>query len=148
MPDGLSDDLLRQVRQKRAQLDAFLARKAPLKRRLMNVTILGGTLATALTAGPAVGGPGFTAWLTKTFGLTSPSWQLLCGGAALCSVSATIATQILKSNNVEENVTRAQGCRAKLEVLEVGLTIGQLDLSHATTEYMRCVEESAFLEPV
>jgi len=147
MPDGPPDDLLRQVRQKRAQLEAFLARKAPLKRRLLNVTILGGTLATALTAGPAIGGASFTVWLTKTFGLTSPSWQLLCGGAAVCSVSATIATQILKSNHVEEHVTRAQGCRAKLEVLEVGLTTGQLDLAHATTEYMRCLEESAFLEP-
>ena len=147
MPEGPTDDLLRQVRQKRAQIEAFLARKAPLKRRLLNITILGGTLATALTAGPAVGGPSFTVWLTKTFGLTSPSWQVLCGGAALCSVSATIATQILKSNQVEEHVTRAQGCRAKLEVLEVGLTTGQLDVARATTEYMRCLEESAFLEP-
>ena len=112
MPDGPPDNLLRQVRQKRAQLEVFLARKAPLKRRLLNVTILGGTLATALTAGPAIGGASFTVWLTKTFGLTSPSWQLLCGGAAVCSVSATIATQILKSNHVEEHVTRAQGCRA------------------------------------
>jgi hypothetical protein len=59
---------------------------------------------------------------------------------------ATVATQLLKSNNVEENVTRAQGCRAKLEVLEVGLAMGQLDVRQATTEYLKCVEDAAFLE--
>ena len=59
---------------------------------------------------------------------------------------ATVSTQLLKSNNLEENVGRAQRCRAKLEVLEVGLASGQLDARQATTEYMRCVEEAAFLE--
>ncbi len=42
-------------------------------------------------------------------------------------------------------MTRAQGCRAKLEVLEVGLATGQLDLPRATAEYLKCVEEVAFL---
>jgi hypothetical protein len=59
---------------------------------------------------------------------------------------ATVATQLLKSQNIEENVTRAQGCRAKLEVLEVGLSIGQIDVQQATTEYLKCVEDSASLE--
>jgi hypothetical protein len=59
---------------------------------------------------------------------------------------ATVATQLLKSQNIEENVTRAQGCRAKLEVLEVGLSLSQLDVKQATTEYLKCVEDAAFLE--
>ena len=42
-------------------------------------------------------------------------------------------------------MTRAAGCRAKLEVLEVGLTVGQLDVQQATAEYLKCVEEAAFL---
>jgi hypothetical protein len=42
-------------------------------------------------------------------------------------------------------VTRAAGCRAKLEVLEIGLTVGQLDLKQATAEYLKCVEEAAVL---
>jgi hypothetical protein len=61
-------------------------------------------------------------------------------------VLATVATQLLKSHNLEEHVTRAQGCRAKLEVIEVGLATGQIDVAQATTEYMRCVEEAAFLQ--
>lgn len=139
-------DLLGHVRQKRAKVEAFLAGAVPRKRRLQNVTLVAGTLAAALTAAPAAGGQAFTAWLTAALGLTSPSWRLLCGGAAVCSVLATLATQLLKSQNIEERVTRASGCRAKLEVLEVGLTTGQLDPSHATTEYLRCVEEAAFLD--
>jgi hypothetical protein len=64
----------------------------------------------------------------------------------MCSITATVATQLLKSHNMEERVTRALGCRAKLEALEVGLMTGQLQVPQATTEFMRCVEEAAFLD--
>ncbi len=140
-----SHELLTRINQQRAQVDAFLAAAVPRKRRLLNATIVGGSLATALTAAPAVGGPSFTAWLTGALGLTSPSWRLLCGGAAVCSLMATVATQLLKSDNVEQNVIRAQGARAKLDVLEIGLSIGQLDEKQALTEYLKCVEDTAFL---
>jgi hypothetical protein len=141
--DAAPDYLLAQIDGKRHQVDEFLASAAPRKRRLVNVAIVAGTLAAALTTGPALGGQPFTAWLTKSIGLTSPAWQLLCGAAALCSVSATVATQLLKSQNVEEQVSRAQSCRAKLDVLEIGIKTGQIDAPRATSEYMRCVEESA-----
>ena len=141
-----NEDLVSRIRQKRAQLEAFLSAARPRKRRLLNMTIVGGSLAAALTAAPAVGGQSFTAWLTGALGLASPSWRLLCAAASVCSIMATIATQLLKSHNIEEHVTLAQGGRAKLEVLEVGLTLGQLDLRQATTEYLTCVEETAFLE--
>ena len=59
---------------------------------------------------------------------------------------STVATQLLTSHKIEEKVIRAQGCREKLEVLEVSLTMGQLDVQQATTEYLKCVEEAAFLE--
>jgi len=58
-------------------------------------------------------------------------------------LSAAGATQLLKSQNVEEQVSRAQSCRAKLDVLEIGIKTGQIDAPRATSEYMRCVEESA-----
>jgi hypothetical protein len=141
-----NEELVTRIRQKRVQLETFLSTARPRKRRLLNVTIVGGSLAAALTAAPALGGPSFTAWLTGVLGLASPSWRVLCGAASVCSVMATVATQLLKSHNIEEHVTRAQGCRAKLEVLEVGLTMGQLDARQATTEYLKCVEDAAFLE--
>jgi hypothetical protein len=144
--DAIPNDLLTRLRQKRAQVDGFIATAAPRKRRLLNITILGGTLAAVLTAAPAVGGQPFTAWLTKTFELASPAWQLLCGVASVSSITATVATQLLKSHNMEERVTRALGCRAKLEAIEVGLATGQMHVPQATAEFMRCVEEAAFLD--
>ena len=142
----VNDHMVSRIRQKRTQLETFLSAARPRKRRLLNTTIVGGSLATALTAAPALGGQSFTAWLTGALGLASPSWRLLCAAASVCSVTATIATQLLKSNNIEEHVTRAQGCRAKLEVLEVGLTMGQIDTRQATSEYLKCVEDAAFLD--
>jgi hypothetical protein len=141
-----NEELVSRIRQKRTQMETFLSGARPRKRRLLNTTIVGGTLAAALTAAPAVGGQSFSTWLTGALGLASPSWRVLCAAASVCSVMATVATQLLKSHNIEEHVTRAQGCRAKLEVLEVGLTMGQLDVRQATNEYLKCVEDAAFLE--
>jgi hypothetical protein len=143
---NVRDDLFARIREKRHQVEVFVRGALPRKRPLLNVTIFAGTLAAAFTAGPAAGGASFTAWLTSTFGLTSPSWQLLCGAAAACSVAATVSTQLLKSQNIEENVARAQSCRAKREVLEVGLTTGHIDTTQATSEFIRCVEEVSFLD--
>ena len=141
-----SDDILGRIRAKRAEVERFLASAVPRKRRLLNTTIVGGSLAAALTAGPAVGGQPFTAWLTMTLGLTSPSWRLLCGAASVASILATVATQVLKSNNLEQNIGRAQTARARLEVLETSLMLGQLDPKQAATEFLKCVEDAAFLE--
>jgi hypothetical protein len=137
--------LRERINARRDEVHAFILAEGPRKTRLLNTTIVGGSLAAVLNAGPAVGGQPFTAWLTSSFGLTSPAWQLLCGAAAACSVTATIATQLLKSRNVEERIARAESCRAKLEVLDVGLSTGHLDPAQATTEFIRCVEETAFL---
>lgn len=139
-------DLLSQIQRKRAEVEEVIASALPRKRRLLNVSIIGGALAAVLTTGPAVGGQPFATWLKVTLGLAAPGWQLLCAAAALCSVAATVATQLLKSNNLEERVFRGQSCRAKLESLEVGLSTGQLDVPRATSEYMKCLEEAAFLE--
>jgi MFS family permease len=141
-------DLLMKIQEKRLQVERFVSSEFPRKRRLVNVTIFGGTLSAALTAVPAVGGPTITSVLTQVMGLpsTSPSWRVLCAAAAVCSIAATLSTQLLKSHNVEEQVTRAMGTRAKLEVLEIGLASGQIDDRQATAEYIKCVEETAFLQ--
>ena len=59
---------------------------------------------------------------------------------------ATVATRLLESNNVEQNIGRARSAGAKLEVLETGVTLGQLEPKQAVTEYLKCVEDAAFLE--
>jgi MFS family permease len=144
--DVADTDLLAQIRTKRAQVEAVVAEALPRKRRLLNFSIIGGALAAVLTTGPAVGGQPFVSWLKTSMSLTAPGWQILCGAAALCSLTATVATQLLKSSNLEERVFRGQSCRAKLEALEVGLSTGQIDVPRATTEYMKCLEEAAFLD--
>src|SRR2546422_9700939 len=95
----VNDDMVSRIRQKRTQLETFLSAARPRKRRLLNTTIVGGSLAAALTAGPAIRGQSFTAWLTGVLGLMSPSWRLLCGAASGCSGLATVATQMLQSHN-------------------------------------------------
>ena len=146
MPGPVPAELIGHIKQKRQHVDSFLASAVPRKRRLLNLTLVAGTLAAALTAAPAVGGQPFTAWLTASMGLSSPSWRLLCGAAAVCSVLSTLATQLLKSNRLEERVARAVSCRAKLEALEIGIAAGQVDATQATAEYMRCAEDAAFID--
>src|SRR5262249_29557535 len=97
-------EIVGRIKQKRLQVETFLSTARPRKHRLINTTIVGGSVAAALTAAPALGGQPFTSWLTAALGLTSPSWRILCAAASLSSITATVATQLLKSHNIEEQV--------------------------------------------
>ena len=141
-----NQDLLSQIRRKRTQVETFLAVARPRRRRLLNTPDRGW-----LSRGGADGGPRCR-WSSSPARSPGP-WASIrrhrpgdSFRASVCSIMATVATQLLKSDNIEEHVTRAQACRAKLEVLEVGLTVGELDVRQATTEYLKCVEEASFLE--
>lgn len=59
---------------------------------LVRTTIIAGSIATAFTAAPALGGQSLADWLTATFSLDAPPSQILCGIAAACSLAATVAT--------------------------------------------------------
>lgn len=146
MTDTTERQMLELLKDKRLALERFLAREAPRKRALLNVSIITGGLATLLTAAPALGGKALIELLKGAFGLQTPVWQLLCAAAALCSALATVTNQVLKSNGRDEQLLRARTCRARLESLELGLVAGSLDAAHATPEYARCLEESAQLE--
>jgi hypothetical protein len=123
----------------------YLVHARARQRRLLNLAILAGALATALTASPALGGLAFSDWLDETFGLSSPAWQILCAAAAISALAAAVATQILKSNNVDERVARAENVKARLEILNVGRMTGQLTPQQVATEYAACVKEAAFI---
>ena len=134
------------IRAKRGKLDVYLARAVSRRRRLLNLTVVAGTLAASLTAAPALGGKPVADWLTVTFGLTSPAWRLLCAAALLCSLTATIATQLVKSHNIDEHVSRAQAARAGLEVLEVGLVSRRIDYADAAEECSNCIKDAGFVD--
>jgi hypothetical protein len=47
-----------------------------------------------------------------------------------------------------ENIARAQGIRATLEMLEVAITSHHLNQREATSQYLKCIENTAFIEAV
>ena len=63
-------------------------------------------------------------------------------------MAAAIATQLHTSKNYEENIARAQGIRATLEMLEVAITSHHLNQREATSQYLKCIENTAFIETV
>lgn len=138
-------DLSAHIDRFRSQIAAYLARARARQRRLINLAIVAGAVATVLTASPALGGLAFSDWLNETFGLTSPAWQVLCAGAAMCSLAAAISTQLMKSHAVEEHVARAEAVRAKLEALDLGRITGRLTPEQVATEYSACIEQASFL---
>ena len=144
--DGASGgDLSAHIDRFRSQIAAYLIHARARQRRLINLAIVAGAVATVLTASPALGGVAFSDWLNETFGLTSPAWQVLCAGAALCSLAAAISTQLLKSHAIEEHVARAEAVRAKLEALDLGRITGRLTPEQVATEYSACIEQASFL---
>lgn len=141
-------DLARWISHKRTGVEHYLVSTTSRRRRLLNLTIITGTCAAALTAAPALGGKFLTDWLTMTLGLSSPSWKLLCGIAAACSLTATITTQLLKSHNMEERITCANDLRAQLETLEVGITSRKLNSTQAANQYMTLIRDAPFIHEV
>lgn len=138
-------DLSAHIDRFRSQVAAYLIHARARQRRLINLAIVAGAVATVLTASPALGGVAFSDWLNETFGLTSPAWQVLCAGAALCSLAAAISTQLLKSHAIDEHVARAEAVRAKLEALDMGRITGRLTPEQVATEYSACIEQASFL---
>jgi hypothetical protein len=140
-------DLLVTIRERRERTHAYLRSAGSRQRLLINITLVAGAVATFLTAAPAFGGQSFATWLTGAFGLSSPAWQLLCAAAALCSLATMIATQMLKSHRLDEQVAAAQTVLARLETLEIRAGLRQIGPVETVAELVKCVEDAAFVWP-
>ena len=127
-------DLSSLIQRTRDQVATYLGNARTRQRRLLNVAIVAGALATALAGAPAI-----------IPGVPTPVWRTLCILAAVCSLVAAVVTQLQKSNSVGENISRAETIRARLEVLNIGLISGNLSQEQAATEYAACVEQSSFI---
>jgi hypothetical protein len=144
--DAPTDDLSVWVDRRRTEIGEYLDRMQARQRRALNLAIVAGACASVLTASAAIGGQRLAKWLAVSFDLSSPPpWQILCVVATLCSLAAAIATQLLKSHNVDERVARAQTARAKLDIIRFGLATGQTTEAHAADEYNASVELSSFI---
>ena len=143
-----SGELLDRVRTKRAEVERYVEVNSRRRRLLVNLAVIAGAFAALLTAPAAVGGKPFTDWLQEVFNSSAPSWQFLCLFASLSSLATVAAIQIQKSNNYEEHIVRAQEVRAALEVLEVSITSGSLTTRKATSQFLKCLEDCSFMEPI
>lgn len=140
------DELVQQIHTKRDEIDSYLEDTTTRRSRLAQATIVAGSIAATLTAAPALGGQSLSDWPSRLFATPAPAWQILCGIAALCSLAATVATQLHKSNNYDERIVRAQGARAGLEVLEVGIASDRLNPEEAFSRYQQSVRTVSFIE--
>jgi len=142
------DGLIPRVVAKRLDVERYLRAVGARHRRLITLTIITAAIATLLTASAAFGGKPFADWLTATFNLSTPSWRILCGVAAVCSLTAAVATQLQTSRNYTEHIARAQKAKASLEILEVAIAFDHLNRHEATSEYLKIIETTSFIEPV
>jgi hypothetical protein len=141
-----AETLLKAIQDKRTIVDAYLRKAGSRQRRLVTIAVVGGAVAASLTAAPAIGGKPFGDWLTELSGWDTPAWRILCAAAAVCSLAAVIATQVLKSQSLDEHVARAHEERARLEWLDLSLATGLVGYEQAAAEYHKCVDGLAFLD--
>jgi hypothetical protein len=144
--EDAGNGLIAQLQAKRTEVERYLRTVGARRRRLVTVTIVAAATATLLTAPAALGGKPLADWLTKTFGSSSPSWQILCAIAAVCSLTAAVATQLHTSKNYEEHIARAQVSKATLEMLEVAIASNHLSHHEATSQYLKVIESTSFIE--
>ena len=143
--DEVLEALIPRIAAKRRSVDGYLRDTRRRSRRLVQISIIAGSVAATLTAAPALGGEPLSEWLTQAVSTPAPAWRFLCAFAALCSLSATVATQFLKSNNYEERIAKAQGARTTLEILEVEIESGRLEQEQAAERFAECIESTSFI---
>jgi hypothetical protein len=137
--------LMTRIQEKRAEVTKFIQTTDRRNRRLTNIAIICGTVAAALTAGPALGGKSLNTWFTESFDVSLPIWQLLCFAAMVCSVAATIATNMSKSYDVLAKLMQAQVCNAKLEGLHSQTELKSLDVKQSSEQFAKLLTEISFV---
>jgi hypothetical protein len=147
--DDTDNGLISRVETKRAEVERYLRTMTTRRHRLVTLTIVAAALATLLTAPAALGGKSMSDWLNETFQLTTtfPAWRMLCLLAALCSLTAAIATQLHASKNYEHHIARAQEIKCRLEMLEVAIDLDHFSQHEAASQYLKIIENTDFIEP-
>jgi hypothetical protein len=138
------------INQKQQAIRSYLGRERPRRNRLSNISIVGSALAAMLTAGPAVGGTGFTEAIQGIFSLGDDSivWRFLCLAAVILSVAAALATNFANSRALGEKVSAAESANAQLDGLQLSLNFGNLAVADALKLYQQAVAPVAFVDEV
>lgn len=114
--------------------------------RLSLVSIISSALAAALTAGPALGGQGFTDSVAGAFntGEDSTVWRVLCLLTLVVSVISAIAVNLSKSRNWEARIISAEACNAELEGLQTLLEFGQIPVNEGREDVPAVRRQGSF----
>ncbi len=139
------EKLQQRIREKKAHLQAFLAKTQPRSTGLTIASIICAGLAGVLTAGPAAGGAPLTQWLTEILGTTAPSWRLLCAAATILSFLATTMLSIHKVQDLANRVAKVQAACSRLEAIETLLETTDISTATAAEQYTQVVQDLPFL---
>lgn len=102
---------------------------------LINIAVVSGIVGTALAGIPAIGGTDAIDTLKAATQTALPVWQILCIGAALSTMVATIATSLRSNHDTSGKLTKAQSCSARLEMLELLMLSKQIEMKDAIERY-------------
>lgn len=138
--------LQKRIEDRRRTVEAYLRRARPRAERLTYVAIISSALAAALTAGPGVGGTGFTGGVAEGLDIAeSTVWQSLCLLGMVTSVVAAISANLSKSRNAEARIVSAEACNAELEGLQTLVEFQQVSLQEALKLYQQYVARVPFV---
>jgi MFS family permease len=139
--------LLGRITSRRRSIEEFLAQARPRVERWTLVSVISSSVAAALTAGPAVGGAGFTQSMAAGLGIDDDAiiWRILCLLALVASIVAAVTMNLSKSKNTEARIISAEACNAELEGLQTLLEFGQVPLPEAVKMYQRYVAKIPFV---
>ena len=139
------EDLLNKVRNRRIGLQRYIRTEEPKNKRLLNIAIVCGILATLLTGIPALGGEKAIKQIKSQTNPVIPVWQIMCIGASVCTSIATAATSYKNSHDTSNKIAKAQVCDSKLEMLELLLETRQIENKQAIEKYGEYVSEVSFV---
>ena len=139
------EDLLQKIISKRDRIHAFVVKHEPRNKVLINVAIICGIAGTALAGIPAIGGNAAIEGIKSVTQPGLPIWQLLCIGASVSTLAATIATSLRSNHDISNRLAKAQACEAKLEMLELMVSNQQIELNKAIEKYGEYSADVAFI---
>lgn len=135
---------LKRIQGKRRHINKYTHEIAPRGSRLTNLSIISSAIAAFLSGG-AFGG----IKLTHTTGvalLGDSNFTYLCGAASFFSLVAAVATNLFRVHEIAPRLAKAQTCEAKLESIELQVTLKQLSLKEATARFEKCIAEVSFIQ--
>src|SRR3712207_2633743 len=150
VPDAAADEraeLLLTIEHRRDAIEAYVREKPPASGRLSTISIVSSAIAAALTAGPALGGERFTASVQDGLDLDrAPTvWRVLCFAALAVSVTAAIAANLARANDLTSRIAAAEAAGAMLHGLHTRLRFAGLSLEDAVQEYRDIVAGIPFV---